>query len=278
MVPIHSDGIFPARTLTLSYENNWLIIHDTRLPGGALRVHYLEAYCRARSHEAHWKRHTVISHQTAFRSLSAEDTVLRLRCVLADRVIVEHAITARDDEVDFRLIVCNPGRDRSEAHWAQVCPRLGPFTGFGESDHHLNDYLPKCFIFLDGKLVRLPTPEWATRARYTPGQVWCPAHVPRTDVNPRPLNPRVPGNGLIGCFSSDEQWIWATAWEPYQELFQGVKRCLHADFRLGGLKPGATKLIRGKMYLLPADVPTLLNRYQADFPEHAKSSCLCASP
>ena len=91
-------------------------------------------------------------------------------------------------------------------------------------------------------------------------------------MNPRPLNPLVPDNGLIGCFSADEQLIWATAWEPYQELFQGIARCLHADFRLGGLEPGETKNIRGKVYIVPANVDALLKRYAADFPEHVKAA------
>jgi hypothetical protein len=58
------------------------------------------------------------------------------------------------------------------------------------------------------------------------------------------------------------------AWEPYQELFLGVVTCIHADFRIGGLDPGETKHIRGKIYLVPADVPALLGRYEHDFPEH----------
>ncbi len=98
-------------------------------------------------------------------------------------------------------------------------------------------------------------------------QVWCPRQVPRTDVNPRPLSPLVPSNGLIGCFSSDEKQIFAVAFEPYQELFQGVARCLHSDFRIGGLKPGESKQIKGKIYIVPNDVPALLNRYEKDFPE-----------
>jgi hypothetical protein len=73
---------------------------------------------------------------------------------------------------------------------------------------------------------------------------------------------------LIGCFSADEKLIFATAWEPYQELFQGVGRCLHSDFRLGGLQPGETKSIRGKIYIVPNDVSALLKRYEKDFPEH----------
>lgn len=60
----------------------------------------------------------------------------------------------------------------------------------------------------------------------------------------------------------------ALAWEPYQELFQGVGRYLHSDFRLGGLAPGETRHIRGKLYLAPNDIPALLRRYERDFPEH----------
>ena len=79
-----------------------------------------------------------------------------------------------------------------------------------------------------------------------------------------------PANGLIGCFSADESMLFATAWEPYQELFQGVARCLHSDFGLDGLSPGETKRIRGKIYLLKNDLQELLRRYEADFPERAR--------
>jgi hypothetical protein len=82
----------------------------------------------------------------------------------------------------------------------------------------------------------------------------------------------IPSNGLIGAFSPDGKLIFATAWEPYQELFQGVIRCLHSDFRLGGIGPGETRKIRGKIYLMPADIPALLKRYARDFPEHIRPS------
>ena len=75
---------------------------------------------------------------------------------------------------------------------------------------------------------------------------------------------------MIGCFSGDEDTILATAWEPYQELFQGVLQCIHSDFRIGGLKPGESKHIRGKIYIVGNDVEALLHRYKKDFPEHAE--------
>ena len=64
--------------------------------------------------------------------------------------------------------------------------------------------------------------------------------------------------------------IFAVAFEPYQELFQGVICCLHSDFRIGGLKPGETKKVRGKIYVVPADERKLGERYRKDFPEHAQ--------
>jgi hypothetical protein len=266
-----TSGLMAAEGgLTLAREGHWLIIKGEKIPGGDIRINYLEAYCRANSTDADWVKHTVIRHTNKFISLSDDKKVMRLQDTLADGVIVEHTIKAAEDEVDFRLEARNPGNRRSEAHWAQPCVRLGPFTGFSAdlSKGDINDYVSKCFIFLDGKLERMPTREWATQARYVPGQVWCPANVPRTDVNPRPLSKLVPSNGLIGCFSSDEKMIFATAWEPYQELFQGVGRCLHSDFRLGGLQPGETKTIRGKIYVVPNDVPALLKRYGTGFHEH----------
>lgn len=265
-----TGGASGAPALQLAWEPpHLLVISGASLPGREIRINYIEAYCRAGSTDADWVEHTMIPHRVERVVLSDDRRTLTLRDTLADGVTVDHVVTAGTDEVDFRLEARNPGDRRSEAHWAQPCVRLDRFTGFAADGPDIDDYLPKCFLFLDGRLTRMPDIRpWATTARYTPGQVWCPKHVPRTDVNPRPLSPLVPSHGLIGAFSADESMIFATAWEPYQELFQGVARCLHADFRLGGLQPGASRRIRGKIYLMRADEAALRTRYAADFPEH----------
>lgn len=259
-----------TRDLTLAREKNWLVIQGAHLPKGEIRINYLEAYCRPNSTEADW-HDTTIGHTTELLSLSEDRKIMKLRCSLKDGVVVDHVITAGTDEVSFAITARNPTAQASGAHWAQPCIRLGDFTGYDNKGRDLDDYLPKCFVFLGGKLTRMNAVlPWSKEARYIPGQVWCPGNVPRSDVNPRPLSPLVPSNGLIGCFSGDEKQIFATAFEPYQELFQGVARCLHSDFRIGGLKPGEAKQIRGKIYLLPNDVPALLARYARDFPEQGK--------
>jgi len=138
---------------------------------------------------------------------------------------------------------------------AQPCVRLDQFTGCTKADALalVPVYARQCFLFVAGKLTLLPTEPWATQARYTPGQVYCPANVDRNDVNPRPLSALVPSSGLCGAYSADRKQILAMAWEPYQEIFQGVVTCMHTDFRIGGLKPGETKTIRGKIYVVSAN-------------------------
>jgi hypothetical protein len=263
------DNSPPARpALRLSWQDNILTIRGEHLPGGEMKVWYLEAYCRPGSTDRDWKE-TVIGHTTELLSASDDGRRLKLRCRLKDGVVVEHDISADADSVSFQLVATNPTDRASQAHWAQPCIRVDKFVGV-KPERASEAYLPKSFIFLDGKLTRLTDlPAWATQARYTPGQVWRPADVPRDDVNPRPLSGLTPSNGLIGCFSADEKMLMATAWEPWQELFQGVIVCLHSDFRIGGLEPGETKRIRGRIYLIEADVETLLERYRRDFPEQA---------
>jgi len=254
-----------APGLSLQWAKNYLVIRGPRVHGGEIKVHYLEAYCRPGSTDADWVKHTMIGHRTEQLSASADGRLIELRCTLNDGVIVNHRITAGDDEVDFRVTAKNPTEHASEAHWAQPCVRLDKFTGGDKLS-----YVPKCFVFIDGRLARLPTQPWATEARYVPGQVYCPADVDRNDVNPRPLSKLVPSNGLCGVFSADEKTLFATAWEPYQELLQGFDVCIHSDLHIGGLKPGESKEIRGKIYIVPADVAALRSRYERDFPEQVR--------
>ncbi len=251
--------------MKVHWEKDWLTISGDQIPGKEIRIHYLEAYCRAGSTDADWVKHTRMQHETKLLETNDAGTMLRLQCQVNDGLIVEHTITSTHDEIRFHLTATNSTNKRSEAVWAQPCVRLADFTGATQKT-----YLKQSFIFLDGQLATLPTRNWATKARYVPGQVWAPKNVDRNDVNPRPLSDLVPSNGLIGCFSADQSKIFATAYEPYQELFQGVAVCLHSDFRLGGLQPGETKEIRGKIYIVPNDAKKLVKRYEKDFPEHAK--------
>jgi hypothetical protein len=245
--------------LRLSWEKNMLTIHAPRLPGGRVEVWYLEAYCRSGSTDVKWEK-TVIPHRTRKVSEGAGGKSLELECEVEGGLRVRHVIRAGADEVEFQVEAVNRGDRYVDAVWVQPCIRVGEFTGGNQEN-----YISRCFIFKDGKQTFLDKTRRTEEALYRGGQVYVPAGIDRRDVNPRPLSPDVPSNGLIGCVSADGRLLLATAWEPYQELFQGVIVCLHSDFRLGGLKPGETKRARGKIYLLENDVEKLLERYRKDF-------------
>ena len=258
----------PAANLKLTRTRNLLTIEGTQLPA-PITINYIEAYLRPGSTTRDWRTESVIAHQSEVVAAEADGAKIVLKDSLADGVVVEHVITTRHDEVDFRVVARNPTQTDSLATWAQPCVRVDRFAGADRKDALavVPPYVRQCFLYIDGKMTRLPTEPWATQARYVPGQVYCPAHVDRDDVNPRPLSTLTPSNGLCGVFSADGRQILAIAWEPYQEIFQGVITCLHNDFRIGGLKAGESKSIRGKIYVVPADENKLRARFERDFPE-----------
>ncbi len=223
-----------AQGLRLHWENRFLEIRSPVIPGGPIRIHYLEAYCRPGSTDRDWKE-TVIPHNSELVSASPDGKRVEILDRLDDGVQVTHVIEAGRDEVTLLVTATNPTETASHAHWAQPCMRVDRFTGSdpAKAREVYPPYIRKCFLMIDGKLTRLPTAPWALKARYTPGQVYSPSHVDRNDMNPRPLSELVPSSGLTGCFSADEKMILAVAWEPYQEIFQGVITCMHNDFASG---------------------------------------------
>ena len=262
--------------LRLDWDGEFLVISGSRLDL-PIKVHYLEAFVRSGSSNQDWSE-SVISHRTTLIAKAEDGSSLHLRSEFPVEsesgpastdppVVVEHYISAGADEVTFLLTARNRGRKVVDVLWAQPCVRVGEFTGRGLKWYEEDHYLDACFIFLDGKLTTLDETPRSPDGFYTPGQVYAPVEINRDDLNPRPLSSAIPSSGLIGCYSADGSMLVATAWQPYQELFQGIATCIHADFRIGGLKPGQTKTIRGKIYVMENDVKELLRRYHSEFGE-----------
>jgi hypothetical protein len=247
-----------APELRLSWEKNMLAVHSPEIPGGRMDTWYLEAFCRSASTNRDWKL-TTIPHSTEKLADSTDRRIL-LRSRVEGGVEVDHEITVAPGEVRFEVVAVNKGPRYVDAVWVQPCTRVGAFCGGDKQT-----YIPKSFIFVGGKRTFLDQARRTEEAVYKGGQVYVPADIDRKDVNPRPLSPDVPSNGLIGCVSADGRLLFATAWEPYQELFQGVIICLHSDFRLGGLNPGETKRARGRMYFMENDPDALVARWRRDF-------------
>jgi hypothetical protein len=219
----------------------------------------MEAFCRSGSTRRPWNQ-TTIPHKTELIQADEAGRHLRLRTIVEPGVEILHDLRAGQDEVDFRLELKNKSDQPVDVQWFQPCMRVDRFTGLNQSN-----YIRRSFIFTQAGLTTLDKTRRAEEALYRGGQVYVPAAIDLEDVNPRPISPDQPVNGLIGCFSQDDEHLLAMAWDQTQELFQGVIVCLHNDPRVGGLKAGETKRLRGKVYFLKNDPAELLKRYRRDF-------------
>jgi hypothetical protein len=246
--------------LKLSWTNNLLKVTSPELPGGALEIWYLEAFCRANSRTQNWNK-TTVPHKTVLLESSSNRQILKFRTTVQTNVEVLHTLRSSVDEIDITYEFKNHGADLSPIEWFQpACIRLAKFSGRDQTN-----YTARSFIFTERGLTTLDQTHRTLEALYKGGQVYVPKNINRADANPRPLADDYPINGLIGCFSADDKYILATAFDQTHELFEGVYVCLHSDPHIGGLASGETKRIYGKIYLLPNDVEGLLKRYRADF-------------
>jgi hypothetical protein len=251
-------AVLAADGMQIVWDKNYLVVSADGRPGGDVRIHYLEAYLRSGSTNQDWRK-SMIPHKT--RKVSATSKRIELQCRVEPSVVVDHVIEAGKDDVTFTITAKNEGDSFVDVQWAQPCMRVDKFMGMTQ-----DDYFHRCFIFTERGATLLHETKRTDKALYIPGQVYVPAGIPLADVNPRPISPEKPVNGLIGCYSKDGKTLLATAFDSTQELFQGVAVCIHADFRIGGLKPQESRTIRGKLYWLSNDIPGLLRRYEKDFP------------
>jgi hypothetical protein len=249
-----------ADGLRISWTNNLLTVSAPDLPGKTLDIWYLEAFCRKGSTHQDWNK-TTIPHKTTLLEADADGKRLKFLTTVKDGVEMTHVLRAGKDEIDIAYELVNRGKEESQIDWFQpACIRVERFTGCKQSN-----YTAKSFIFTERGLTKLDDTRRTEEAIYHGGQVYVPKGINLDDVNPRPLCKDSPTNGLIGCFSADDKYILATAFDQTHELFEGFYVCLHSDPHVGGLKPGETRKIHGKIYFVKNDVPALLKRYERDF-------------
>lgn len=135
--------------LKISWAKNMLKIEGPEIPGGALDVWYLEAFCRSGSTDRDWNE-TVILHKTELQSADADGHLLRLKTLVGPKVEILHEIKAGKDDSTFNVTVVNRGDTFADVQWFQPCMRVGTFTGMVQSNYH-----SKCFIFTTNGLTML---------------------------------------------------------------------------------------------------------------------------
>lgn len=251
-----------AERFTVSWTNNLLTLQHPQLPGGPIRVYYLEAFLRSGANQRDW-RQSVLPHKTRLLSAQAQGRWLKFHTEVQPGVEVKHEVRAGRDEVEFRFALHNRTAQSVDLQWFQpACIRVEGFTGRDQQS-----FIDRSFIYTATGRTWLRNTGRTEEALYRGGQVFPMPGIPDVEANPRPLSRVRPVNGLVGCVSADDRWLLATASERTHELFEGVYVCLHSDPHIGGLKAGERRKIRAKVYFLPNQPERLLARYRRDFPQ-----------
>jgi hypothetical protein len=181
-----------ADGLRSAWTNDMLTVTAAGMPGTNVNTWYLEAFCRSGSRSRDW-RQTTIPHKTELVKADADGKRLRLLTKVEPGVEMTHDIRAGRDEVNFDLAIKNTGKEFVDVQWFQPCMRVEGFTGLRQSN-----YIERCFIFTKNGLTMLDKTHRTEEALYRGGQVYVPGNIPLNDVNPRPISPDQPVNGLIG--------------------------------------------------------------------------------
>ena len=260
----------PAPRLTIAWKDNFLTIRGEHIPGKEVRINYLEAYCRPGSTDRDWGE-TVIGHRTELVAADADRRKIQLKDTLRDGVIVEHTITASDDEVDFRLVAHNPTATASQAHWAQPCIRVDGFTGC--------DPKGRAVACIRRTFASASSSSMAARRGYQPspgrrkpatrrGRSIARGNVDRNDVNPRPLSPR--RASATGSWAA----IRPTANKSSPSPGSRTRSCSKAWPRASTATSVSAASSRAKPSTSAekstsstSDMAALVKRYERDFPE-----------
>jgi len=81
-----------------------------------------------------------------------------------------------------------------------------------------------------------------------------------------PTSPKNACGGLLIRESEDGHWVAGIAWDDYVAV-QGHNpwKCMHLAIKVGPLPRGATKTLRGRVYLFPGNRNDCLAKYRKDF-------------
>ncbi len=253
------DSGADSAAVKIRWSDRMLTVSPSRIAPMEIEIWYIEAYVTSGSTNQAWDKSTLPQEMRLLNS-APDGQHLLIEGTIAETVYSLHEIDVDGDAVRFTVTFENRGPEYVDLQWMQPCLRVGEFTGLPQEE-----YYKKCFIYTDQGIQYLDELPRTLEALYRGGQIYVPEGIPLEDVNPRPLSTIKPVNSLIGAVSADGGSLVAIAFEPLQELFQGVIRCIHSDPRIGGLDPGERKTIHGCFYCMENDTEELLKRYRRDF-------------
>jgi hypothetical protein len=193
---------------------------------------------------------------------------LRLTAVPGGAALTLEVINATDHDWPelAGIIPCwSPGRARD-------AKLLGPGAFFHEPANPLfaDSDRKRTFFLANSTLAPMASREIHFNARLRESIARAAADADFVFSNKWPTSKADAAAGLIVRESSDGKWVTGIAWEDFLSVqAHNPWNCMHACVRVGPLRRGQSKTIRGRLYLLPGGRDACAERFLRDLPRGA---------
>jgi len=183
--------------------------------------------------------------------------------------------------VDIQVHVTGPTAEAVQNVRAlNPCCQFGRSTAFRSEGDYVDDFVARCFVFLDTGLTllkdtkRIPGTLQGKDDRANYPKPWIQEYFPTWRKHPgqikgeRGYSPDRPVYPIIGVVSRDRKYLAAIAWPETSSLGQVWHHCIHPRPLIAESFDAKTGEIRscGKIYLMENDGEKLLRRFKEDFP------------
>ncbi len=205
------------------------------------------------------------------------------------QALITTIVKPADDGVEFTVEVTGPDKESvQQVEYLEPCWQLKRADNFGhrgDPENYVEEFVARCFVFLDGGLTcmkdtsRLPAKRYGNdlqAKRANAPLTWTQDYFPTWRIHPgqepgqrlgrstdRPVLP------IIGCISRDNNYLVAWAYPQCGVLNQAWIDCLHPAPQISeSYDPSTnTSRSRSKIYFLPNDEELLLQAFKRDFPD-----------
>ncbi len=206
------------------------------------------------------------------------------RLVLTHRLnqaVVVSRFVPHDDGLELMVEVSGPTAEAVRSVGSlNPCYQFRRSEAFKNQGDYVDDFVSRCFVFLEGGLTRLNDTRRVpgTRRKISKANLpepWIQEYFPIWRKHPGQIPGRRgysldrPVAPIIGCVSRDGRYLAAIAWPEARSLGQVWHDCLHPRPAIGESYDGRRNRIvsRGRIYFLPNDEAALRSAFRRDFPD-----------
>lgn len=170
------------------------------------------------------------------------------------------------------------GPDAASVQSLNPCCQLRASPRFGNEGDYVEDFVARCFVFLERGLTllkdtkRIPGTRDRKNDKANAPNPWIQEYVPAWRRHPgqvkgqRGFSTDRPVAPIIGTVSRDGNHLVAVAWPETGRLGQVWHSCIHPRPAVGESFDGTRTRSRARIYLMKNDGAALLARFRKDFP------------